>query len=848
MRHDSHWIQTGHAGVGRLGRIVLLVTLLILIPSAARGQTARQTAKAAGSQTASLARYVPSQDLLFYLEFDGVDAHATAWRASAAYKLLNDTKLGPLVEDLASQGFELAQQQSVPPAKRIKGVEIVGLLKYMARRGFVVAMAGKNRDDALAVLVLRGGDRPEIRRLLTRISLPGEARDRDRQAAPARFRKGGRTLTFLDKSRSWWVENGDLIVATHIKLDDLLAVLDGKRPNAANDPLRAELTKVENGFEPVATGFLDIAALPPMPPAAVKLGLDGIKRFDLRWGFQDDALRGVYRVVAPAPRKGALALLDQPTFGITSLPPLPSNLTGFSVLSIDLVKTYDQIVALAKLASPEDDERVRDFETLARRRLDLDLRGDLFRVVGPKLALYAQPPPQVAGANANPALAFLSQFTGLTISVQVRDQVAAGNAVDSLIESINSALKEQRQPAGANANAPALQFQKMPGPRHRYEMDFAASGIRGPAAEMYQPTVMVGEDQLVISATPAAAERALGSSRTDQRWRPSGAFRAMAQRLPAETVFLNVSDLRESLPALVENLPTTLQAINAGIANVQRQAGKQDGGIDIQIDPNKVPSAAELRRLLFPATAAAFVDRQGLSVVVREPIPSISSPSTISVVVALVLPAVQAAREAARRAQCVNDLKQIGTAFQSYRTAHKAFPQAAITDKLGRPLLSWRVAILPYIGQQSLYNKFKRNEAWDTPNNIALLKEMPSIYGCLSRSNAEPFTTNYQVFVGEGAMFENRQDISLFGVTDDTSSTLLVVEAKQSVPWTKPADLTFDPAAAPSLYGAGSRHPGIFNAVFLDGSVRSIKLAIDPKVFRALITRHGREVVNAESF
>jgi hypothetical protein len=847
MGHDSAWFQTGHAWAGRVGRLVAVGTLLILASSTTWGQTARPAAKAAGSQAASLARYVPSQNLMFYLEFDGVDAHATAWRASAAYKLLNDTKLGPLVEDLASQGIELAQQ-SVAAAKRIKGVEVVGLLKYIARRGFVVAVAGKNPDDALAVLVLRGGDRPEIRRLLTRMSLPGEANDRDRQAAPARFRKGGRTLTFLDKSRSWWVEKGDLIVATNIKLDDLLAVVDGKQPNAVNHPLRTELPKAESGFEPVATGFLDIAALPPMPPAAIKLGLDGIKRVDLRWGFQDDALMGVYRVVAPAPRKGALALLDQPTLGITSLPPLPSTLTGFSAVSIDLVKTYDQIVALAKLASSEGDARVKDFETRARRRLDLELRGDLFRIVGPKLALYAQPAPEVAGAKANPALAFLSQFTGLTISVQVRDQVAAGNAVDSLIESINSALKEQRQPAGANANAPALQFQKMPGPRHRYEMDFAASGIRGPAAELYQPTVMVGEHQLVISATPAAAERALDSSRTDQRWRPTGAFRAMAQRLPQEVVFLNVSDLRESLPALIENLPTTLQGINAGIANVQRQGGKQGGGIDVQIDPNKVPSATELRRLLFPASAAAFVDRQGLSVVVREPIPSISSPSTMSVVVALVLPAVQAAREAARRAQCVNNLKQIGTAFQSYRTSHKAFPQAAITDKLGRPLLSWRVAILPYIGQQSLYNKFKRNEAWDTPNNIALLKEMPSIYGCLSRSNAEPFTTNYQVFVGEGAMFENRQDISLFGVTDDTSSTLLVVEAKQSVPWTKPADLTFDPAAAPSLYGAGSSHPGIFNAVFLDGSVRSIKLAIDPKVFRALITRHGREVINAEAF
>ena len=134
------------------------------------------------------------------------------------------------------------------------------------------------------------------------------------------------------------------------------------------------------------------------------------------------------------------------------------------------------------------------------------------------------------------------------------------------------------------------------------------------------------------------------------------------------------------------------------------------------------------------------------------------------------------------------------------------------------------------------------------PHNKGLLKEMPSTYVCPSRSNAEPFVTTYQVFSGKCAMFENGQDIRLPSVTDGTSNTILVVEAKEAVPWTKPADLTFDPAAAPSLHGAGSPHPGGFNALFADGSVRFIKLAIDPNVFRALITRNAGEVINAGAF
>ena len=142
-----------HARVGLIGRIVVLGIILVLGSSTSWGQGARPAAKGAGSQTASLARYVPRQDLLFYLEFDGLDAHATAWRATAAYKLLNDTKLGALVEDLASQGIELAQQ-SVPPSKRIKGADVVGLLKNMVRQGFVFAAAGKVPNDTRAIMVI----------------------------------------------------------------------------------------------------------------------------------------------------------------------------------------------------------------------------------------------------------------------------------------------------------------------------------------------------------------------------------------------------------------------------------------------------------------------------------------------------------------------------------------------------------------------------------------------------------------------------------------------------------------------------------------------------------------------
>jgi prepilin-type processing-associated H-X9-DG protein len=112
----------------------------------------------------------------------------------------------------------------------------------------------------------------------------------------------------------------------------------------------------------------------------------------------------------------------------------------------------------------------------------------------------------------------------------------------------------------------------------------------------------------------------------------------------------------------------------------------------------------------------------------------------------------------------------------------------------------------------------------------------------------EPFTTTYRGFVGAGAIFETDQDIGMESVTDGTSNTIAVAEAAEAVPWTKPADLPFDQNAQPSFYGAASPHPGGFDCGFADGSVRFIKKSISLEVFRALITRNGGEVINADAF
>jgi len=233
------------------------------------------------------------------------------------------------------------------------------------------------------------------------------------------------------------------------------------------------------------------------------------------------------------------------------------------------------------------------------------------------------------------------------------------------------------------------------------------------------------------------------------------------------------------------------------------------------------------------------------------------------VMVALLLPAVQAAREAARRAQCTNNLKQIGLAMHNFHSATNHLPPAAIRDNNGKPLLSWRVAILPYL-EQSVYNRFHLDEPWDSPHNKSLLTEMPRCYACPSEpevAGSQGMTT-YQVWVGPRTMFEVREPrpgapldplkrslstgVTFAEVTDGTSNTIMAVESATPVPWTKPDDLPFDPRGP--LTTPASKHPGGFDALFTDGSVRFIRSSIDPGTLRALITRNGGEVVAGSAY
>src|SRR5271157_3971814 len=813
-------------------RLVLLVAAVIVLNGrGAIGQTP-------GSSAAPpLARYLPQQDLAAYLEFEGLDAHAAAWHKSTAYKLLSDTSLGTLLEDIATQAIDQAQK-SGREDKRVAAADYLNLLKHAARNGLALGVFGKGPDNTHVVVVVRKGNQPEIARLLETLAAAGPCQPEQK---PEPAQKSGRAVHALGTDMVWWVEQDDLILIDNDSFDTIVGVIDGKQPSAASHPLRAALTQAKDGFEPAAYGFVDLAAVPPVPEKAAKAGFDGVKRIELQWGFQDEALMTLVRVVAPSPRRGVLAFFDQPTFDLRSLPPLPAGHPAFAVFSVDLARTYDQFVALVKATDPEGEQGVEAFENAIRGQFGLDLRNDLLKHLGPKLALYSQATAPSPGGN--PMAAIMAAYTGVTLTFQVRDEGAVRRQLEVLIKGINQVLVQR--PAAAGGDPP--QFRKKDGPRTEYVLEFPPGSIPDGPQGMLSPTIALDNEQLSISATSAAAEKALAlvAGPADKRWSPTDASVRVAERIPHNLMMLVITDPRETMPAVIESLPAIVQALNTQMA--QARGGRDGPEFNLRVDPQKLPRADQLRPLLFPASTSLTVDAQGIQILQREAVPSLTSPTTSGFLVGLLLPATQSAREAARRAQCSNNIKQIMLAMHNYHSANNSFPRD-ITDKDGKPLLSWRVAILPYIEQAELYNKFKLDEPWDSPHNKELLKEMPPTFKCPSRVKPEPFTTTYRGFVGTGAMFETGQDIGIASIADGTSNTIAVAEASEAVPWSKPADLPFDPQAKPSLYGAGSSHPGGFNCGFADGSVRYIKNSVDAIVFKALITRNGGEVLNADAF
>jgi beta-lactamase regulating signal transducer with metallopeptidase domain len=183
-----------------------------------------------------------------------------------------------------------------------------------------------------------------------------------------------------------------------------------------------------------------------------------------------------------------------------------------------------------------------------------------------------------------------------------------------------------------------------------------------------------------------------------------------------------------------------------------------------------------------------------------------------------------------------NNLKQLALAMHNYHDKHAHFPPAVVMGPDGKTTHSWRVELLSYLDAKALFDRYQMNEPWDSENNKKVLEQMPDVF---RSPHDDPKSTNsgYYVLVGRGTIFEGPEGIKISDIMDGTSNTLMIVEAKRSIPWTKPEDIPYDrDKPVPEL---GGFVKGEFAAALADGSAHRFQTEdIAPGLLRRLIMRN----------
>jgi peroxiredoxin len=161
-------------------------------------------------------------------------------------------------------------------------------------------------------------------------------------------------------------------------------------------------------------------------------------------------------------------------------------------------------------------------------------------------------------------------------------------------------------------------------------------------------------------------------------------------------------------------------------------------------------------------------------------------------------------------------MSQLGLAVHEYHSQHGHFPPAVLTGPDGKTPYSWRIALLPLLGRNDLYRQYHQDRPWDSEANRKVLEQMPDVYRA-PHAAADSRETAYLAVTGPKSAFADKEGTAIRQLADGTSNVVMLVEAKSSIPWTKPEDLSREERALPKL--AAFYNDG-FNALMADGSPR----------------------------
>jgi hypothetical protein len=549
--------------------------LLVLAPGLGRAQEAPEQLLPAGAQV--------------YLRWDGLEAHKAAYAKTALGKMMaGDT--GVFLKDVFGKiqdgiGTVLSVEGllgGAPPEelKKMKdqAEDAAKLPALVGKTGFVLAVEVRKLEppDVQATLILPDADKPaplfNTIRLIAGLS---KAKVNDKKIE-------GRDVSSLEGPGvhlAWWSEGKHAVVLFGTEAPEA-AVKRVKAGDHARLP-SAPLFKRVKGFDKFETGaraFVDLEALAKVAEGRGKefaklfdeLGLRSLKSLVLYSGFEGEAERGLVELETAGPREGLLKLLGGKPFKLADVPPLPPDVTAWSMNSFDSAVAYDVAVTAAEsFVRAFDPDRSAEFKDALKSidlALGMDLRKDLLSGFGDQVVQYSSP-------SEGPL------SLGAVLLIKVKDPDKVKDGVEQLIKGLSRI-------AGAEVR---LRKRTYRGAEVR-EVHYKAPGF------IFVPSYTIHKGWLAVSVYPQPVHGYILRANGDvPAWKPSAKVKGLLDQMPGEFVSIAYSDPRPSIKQLLSVGPLIAASINAF---------SPEAGVEVGVLPN----AQEATQPLFPNVAVSSDD------------------------------------------------------------------------------------------------------------------------------------------------------------------------------------------------------------------------------------------------
>ena len=744
---------------------------------------------AAPAKTPAAETLLPA-DAVLYVSCDGMAAHKDEFKKTAAYKAIYDSGL----MDAGAKLLDVLKNQAGAP-KEVATL-IGDAYETLVNNGMSIAVsvsADQGPPLPYAVVVFHKASKfePQLSRFLQEATR-GDLKFENRTVSGRKV-----TSSVIPNSPGvelgWWSEGQHLVVTAGMNaVDNSIKIASGDSPNITKNPLWKKYHDDNPKEGMVSLSWLDLGTLRkmfgqmPLPPAGPDapqntigsvleaIGLDNTGAIVSRSGFQGEAMWSESLLETSGPRKGVLGYVSDKPITLEALPPLPRDTLAFHACTVDWTKCYDNTVEIvnnvAKLGPPDAQAQVKGVLDNLEAIAGFDPRAELFQTLGDVTCIYTDGQFGLFGA-------------GIVIAQKVKDEKTLSETLKSLL---------------GVATSQTLPHQFSVATTKKHGRDIVTLQIGG---GMFNPSFAVADGWLVVSTTPQSVEafHLRKDGRLDQ-WKPNQKHQKAFAELPKEFTSLTVTD--------PENGVKTFMAIAPFLAGMGQAAwmnsplGRRQG--PLPISAADLPPAELVAQPLFPNVRMQTVTKDGIYSHSRQSIPTLplldsgGGLPTAAVAVALLLPAVQQAREAARRSTSKNNLKQIGIGLHNYHDRHRSFPAGTHpNEKLKtEERLSWLAEILPMLDQEALHRQIDFDQAWDSKDNELLTSTQMPIFINPSQPNAteDIAPTNYVGIAGVGkdaptlpvghkraGAFGYNRKTRIRDFTDGTSNTVMVSEASQDL-------------------------------------------------------------------